>query len=116
MSTPQVEALLVVEQAMRRRALLLQSGRASTKDSCKNAPSPGFLFLATDGSSAGEFVFPKIVGACVSLVSVCCLRLRAKNSLRSDLVKRVRFVLSAYGKLLIFETPTSPLVRRHVNL
>jgi hypothetical protein len=55
-SPPQVEALLVVVQAKRRRALPLQSGRASTKDSCKNAPSPGFLFLATAGSSAGEFV------------------------------------------------------------
>ncbi len=27
-----------------------------------------------------------------------------------------RFVLSAYAKLLIFETPTSPSARRHVNL
>lgn len=28
----------------------------------------------------------------------------------------LRFVLSAYAKLLIFDSPTSPSARRHVNL
>ena len=99
------------------RTLPLQSGQASSKDSWTSAAFPGFLFLAIAGSSAGELVFAR-----ENRRRVCdggfglLFALREKNSLLSDFVKRVRFVLSAYGKLLIFEAPTSPSVRRHVNL
>ncbi len=110
-----VPQALVLEK--RPRTPPLQSGRASSKDSWTSAAFPGFLFLATAGSSAGEFVFAR-----ENRLRVCdggfglLFALRAKKLLWSEFVKRVRFVLSAYGKLLIFETPTSPSVRRHVNL
>jgi hypothetical protein len=106
-----------------------QSGLASTKGSWESAQLGGLICSVASTSSAGEV---PCCSSCLFRARFCtfgvfssnpafffCLfapALAAESPGKPAPQPRPRFVLSAYGKLLIFETPTAPSVRRTMTL